>query len=258
MTASNKDRVQAQFGRAAGAYVTSPVHAQGESLGILVDAVRPQPHWRALDVATGAGHCALAIAPRVAHVVALDLTEQMLVTAARLASERGITNLETRAGDAEALPFPDETFDLVTCRIAFHHFPNPARAVAEFVRVLVPGGTLGFTDNVAVEDAEAAAYYDAFERLRDPSHHEVPPLSRLIALFETAGVRVDVVRGLTKEHELHEWAARQRVSAADEARLFDMLRRLPPALAPLLAPRFAGGTAWFSLWEAVVVGRRLR
>src|SRR2546426_10530938 len=121
-----KDRVQAQFGAAAEAYVTSDVHARGESLGILLAEVQPQAHWEALDVATGAGHCALAFAARVRRVVALDLTGPMLETAARLAAERGLANLETRTGDAEALPFPESAFDVVTCRLAFHHFPRPA------------------------------------------------------------------------------------------------------------------------------------
>jgi ubiquinone/menaquinone biosynthesis C-methylase UbiE len=252
-----KDLVRAQFGRSAAAYASSDVHARGDSLGLLVELVRPEPHWKALDVATGAGHTALAMASHVARVIASDLTAEMLGETARLARERGLTNLETRTADAESLPFPDASFDLVTCRLAFHHFPHPDAAVREFARVLKPGAVLGFADNIAVEDAAGAAAYNAYEKLRDPSHHEVLPLSKLIALVESSGLHVEATRSFAKEFEFHQWADRMHVSDADELRLLDMLRTLPASAVPLLAPRFADATAYFSLWETVLVARRV-
>lgn len=253
VTDSNKDRVQQQFGSAAGAYATSDVHARGESLSVLVEEVRPEPHWEALDVATGAGHCALAFAPLVREVTALDLTEPMLATALDLAAARGIRNVKARRADAEALPFATASFDLVTCRLAFHHFPAPDRAIAEMARVLRTGGCLGFTDNIVVQDQRAGTYYNDFERLRDPSHHEVLPMARLIELIESSGLFVTTVRRLSKEFEFESWCDRQNVSAPDRQRLLEMARQLPPGLAPLLAPRWADGTLYFTLWEAVVV-----
>jgi ubiquinone/menaquinone biosynthesis C-methylase UbiE len=252
-----KERVRAQFGRSAGAYATSDVHAHGDSLGLLVDLVRPEAGWSAVDVATGAGHTALAFAPHVADVVATDLTPEMLAETARLAAARGLANLTTRLADAEALPFDDASVDLVTCRLAFHHFPHPAAAIAEMARVLRPGGALGFADNVAVEDEAGAAFYNAYETLRDPSHHEVLPLSRLIALLERAGLHVEATRTFAKEFPFEPWADRMHVSAADKDRLRAMLRDCPATARPLLAPRFddAGG-AWFSLWETALVARR--
>lgn len=250
---SVKRRVREQFGASADAYARSDIHARGESLQVLIDEVGPRPEWQALDVATGAGHCALAFAPLVRGVVGVDLTEEMLRTAARLASERGLGNISTRRGDAEALPCEDETFDLVTCRLAFHHFPEPLAAAREFARVLRPDGRLGFTDNIVVAEPQAAEHYNAYERLRDPSHHEVLPLARLVDLIESAGLHVTVLRRLTKEFEFHDWCDRQNVSPANRERLIEMLQRLPPALAPLLAPRQANGTHYFTLWEAVIV-----
>ena len=250
------DRVRAQFGRAAAAYATSDVHARGDSLALLVDMARPEAAWRALDVATGAGHTALAFAPHVAAVVATDVTPEMLAQTARLATERSLTNVTTQLADATALPFPDAAFDLVTCRLAFHHFPQPERAAAEFARVLVPGGVLAFADNVAVEDADGAAFYNEYERIRDPSHHEVLPLSGLIALFERSDLHVEATRSFAKEFDFEPWADRMHVSAADKARLLDMLRATPASARPLLAPRFADGAAYFSLWETALVARR--
>ena len=252
-----KDLVREQFGRAAASYATSDVHARGDSLAMLVEMVRPARDWRALDVGTGAGHTALAMAQHVTHVVATDLTREMLAETERLARERGLANVEIRTADAEALPFPDASFRLVTCRLAFHHFTRPEVAVREFARVLAPDGVLGFADNIAVEDPEGAAAYNAYEKLRDPSHHEVLPLSRLIATFEREGLHVEATRSFSKEFSFEPWADRMHVSAPDKARLLDMLRNLPASARPLLAPRFADGTAYFALWEAVIVARRV-
>jgi ubiquinone/menaquinone biosynthesis C-methylase UbiE len=249
-----KDRSRSQFGASAEAYATSDVHARGESLAILVELVKPQSSWQALDVATGAGHTALAFAPYVAHVIATDLTEEMLVKTAELVARRGLTNVETRLADAEALPFTDAAFDLVTCRLAFHHFPNPRLVISEFARVLKPGGVFGFSDNIVVPDERAANYYNAYEKLRDPSHHRVYSLVQLQAMFEEAGLSVEAVHQLSKEIEFHDWADRQHVSQTDKEKLLAMMRHIPEALKPLFAPRRADGTLYFSLWEVVIVG----
>lgn len=250
-----KLKVQSQFGASTEAYATSDIHARGESLAILVELVQPQPDWRALDVATGAGHTALTFAAHVAGVIATDLTEAMLTKTAELAAERGLTNVETKIADAESLPFDDGTFDLVTCRLAFHHFPHPHQALGDFARVLKPGGTLGFTDNITVPNRQAAGYYNAYEKLRDPSHHWVYPLVRLQAMFQQAGFQVKATRRLSREFEFHQWADRQHVSEANKQKLLAMMRHLPEALEPFFSPRWAGGTMYFTLHEVVLVAR---
>lgn len=258
MSNEQKSKVQSQFGGAADSYATSAVHAQGESLGVLLDLVKPQPGWEMLDVATGAGHTALTFAPHVKHVIATDLTDEMVAKAAELAAARGLTNFETKVADAEDLPFDDDAFDLVTCRIAFHHFPDPQQAISEFARVLKPGGILGFTDNVTVPNRQAGGYYNAYEKLRDPSHNWVYPLVRLETMFEQAGFNVETTRQLSKELEFHQWADRMRVSDEDKAKLLEMMRNIPEPLQPLFKPRWTDETMYFSLWEAVIVARLAR
>src|SRR5262245_20910886 len=97
-----KSLVQHQFGTHAAAYATSTVHAKGASLGRLIELVKPQTDWRALDIATGAGHTAAAFAPHVAHVIATDITDEMLQETRKLAAQKSLSNLETGAADAEA------------------------------------------------------------------------------------------------------------------------------------------------------------
>jgi len=252
-----KTQVQHQFGPAADSYATSDVHAKGDSLAALLELVKPQPDWHALDVAAGAGHTALLFAPHVAQVTASDLTDQMLAKTAQLAAQRGFSNVKTRLADAEALPFEDNTFDLVTCRLAFHHFPHPRQAVAEVARVLKPGGVFGLADNVTVPDAPAADYYNAYEKLRDPSHYWVHSQAQLEAMLAEAGLQVEASSNLImKELEFHDWADRQRVSPENKEKLLDMMRRIPAALQPLFAPRWAEDTMYFNLWEVVIVARK--
>jgi len=252
-----KTTVQTQFGASASAYATSNVHAKGESLAVLAELITPQANWQALDVATGAGHTALLFAPQVEHVIATDLTEQMVNKAAELAKARGLHNIETRQADAEQLPFADNQFDLVTCRIAMHHFPNPKQAIAEFVRVLKPGGILGYTDNVTVSEQEAARYYNAYEKLRDPSHNWVYSTTDLQQMIERAGLAIQATRQLSKEMEFQQWADRMHVSAENKETLLNMMQTLPDALQPLFQPRWADDTLYFSLWEWVCVAQKI-
>ncbi|MGL5098313.1 MAG: class I SAM-dependent methyltransferase, partial [Planctomycetia bacterium] len=204
MSDETKERVRAQFGAAAGAYATCSHFAAGETLAALLDLLPAGPYRRVLDVGCGAGHTALAFAPRAAAVVAADYTPAMLDQCRRLAAERGLTNVFTDAVDAENLPYENGSFDLVLCRLAMHHFPNPEKAAAEFHRVLEPGGRLGFTDNFTVADLTSAAVYNDFERKRDPSHHRVVSLEELKDRFESVGFVVEEQHLFRKEFEFQE------------------------------------------------------
>jgi ubiquinone/menaquinone biosynthesis C-methylase UbiE len=257
--------VQKQFGAAAADYAASPVHARGESLARLVDLVAPQPDWRALDVATGAGHTAAAFAAHVAHVIASDITEEMLEQARKLAAGKGIANVETARADAAALPFGDESFDLVTCRLAAHHFPDPAAFVGEAWRVLIPGGTIALVDNVS-PDAEtlpgasgpalrdAAIVYNAFEKLRDPSHVRCLALAEWQELLEDTGFLSVRAERMEQDIAFGPWTERMRCDAATVSRLEAMLGE--GLLRGLLNPRVTESGLTFTLKEAVIVARK--
>ena len=257
--------VQQKFGAAAADYAASAVHAQGESLVRLVALVGPQPDWRVLDVATGAGHTALALAPHVAHVVASDITEEMLQETRKLAAERGLANVETVHADAAALPFEDESFDLVTCRLAAHHFPDPAAFVAESWRVLEPGGTFALVDNIGPDATilpgvsssglrDAVIVYNAFEKLRDPSHGRCLSLTEWSELLDDVGFAGVESERLDQDIAFSPWTQRMRCDAATIARLEAMLDDGP--LRAFLKPRMAEGGLVFTLQEAIIVARK--
>ncbi len=256
MALDNKDLVQQQFGPNAAAYATSSNHAKGASLARVIELVQPQAHWHALDVATGAGHMALAVAPHVAEVVASDLTPQMLAVAANLAREKGQTNLRFELADAEALPFDAASFDLVTCRIAPHHFANVPRFVRECARVLKPGGVLAIVDNIAPEDA--AQFVDDFERTRDPSHLHCLSAQEWAAAFAQAGVSLTHSESFQKRMVFDQWVAHQNSPPEVIATLQARLHAAPAAARAYLAPEFAadGSVVNFYIAEGIFIGKR--
>ncbi|MGD8858033.1 MAG: class I SAM-dependent methyltransferase [Chloroflexota bacterium] len=260
----SKKRVQEQFGASAEAYATSEIHARGTSLGRLVVLTEPKPDWTVLDVATGAGHTAVAFAPHVAQVIASDITMRMLELTAKMARDKGLSNVAPAGADAEQLPFSDSSLDLVTCRVAAHHFPDLADFMAESARVLRPGGLLAVVDNIVPGShrkgkkgraaEEAGRYINAFEALRDPSHVRCLSLDGWQEQFYQAGLRIVHQELADKMLDFYDWMARMRVRPEDEIRLEAMLRQAPADVADFLRPEFSARRAYFRLVVAIFVG----
>ncbi|MFN3928180.1 MAG: class I SAM-dependent methyltransferase [Thermoflexus sp.] len=200
-----KEQAQNFFSQHASSYAINPSHRVGRDLERLVALLAPTGVERLLDVATGAGHTALALASQVQEVVGLDLTLAMGEQFAALAQERGFSNTYFVVGDVEALPFPDASFQLITCRRAAHHFPDPARALAEMTRVLSPGGRLGLVDMVAPEDPASARFLNLLEQARDPSHQQALSPSEWLALIEASGLQVRVWEVVEEQCPWSQW-----------------------------------------------------
>ena len=237
-----KQHSQQRFGRFAQTYVTSAGHAHGYELDRLLELAAPQENWRALDVATGGGHTALKLAPHVRHVVATDLTPAML-EAARAHIVPQAANVSYSAADAEALPFAAGAFDLVTCRIAAHHFPDPFRFMLECARVLGPGGRLVVQDLTVPDDERAARYVDAFERLRDPSHVRMAAPYEWEGMFLDAGFTVDALEIHRRPATMEAWARQQNCPPAVIERLHILLAQAPAAVRDWLAIQHAATPA---------------
>lgn len=124
----------------------------------LIEAVGIGPGQKVLDLASGTGEPALTIARLVGaqgSVTATDMVPAMLSSARRRAEAAALGNLAFEIADMESLPFPARHFDSVTCRFGLMFVPDPARALAEARRVLVPGGRAGFMVWGPVEDTTA-------------------------------------------------------------------------------------------------------
>ncbi len=253
-----QDLIRRQFGPNAANYATSAVHAKGASLGRIVELLEPEPNWRLLDIAAAAGHTGFAFAPQVAEVVISDLLEEMLTVARTRSTELGLTNVSFELADAEALPFDDQSFDAVTCRIAPHHFPNPDRFVAEVTRVLRPGGRFGLVDNMV--NTEASAFVNRWEKKRDPSHVLALSVEEWAELIVGAGMELVSVETMAKRMGFQAWVENMSVPTATRAELLAELEEAPADAKTYLRPEFGDAgdqeAAAFYLTEGLLVGRR--
>jgi ubiquinone/menaquinone biosynthesis C-methylase UbiE len=249
----SKTLVQEQFGKTAAHYLTSKPHAVGKSLERMVALTSPQKGWRVLDVATGGGHVAYAFAPHVARVWATDITQEMLDMVKGEAAKRGLANVRTTYAKAEALPFEDESFDLVTCRIAPHHFDSISDFLGEVYRTLKTNGLFALVDNV-VPAGSVGDYVNAFERLRDPSHLRAWTMEEWRSALDRAGLQTTHEEQIYKTMEFKSWAA--RYDTIMQALLHAMLTEIAPEVKATLQPQGTGAELTFRLCEGLFISKR--
>lgn len=229
--AGGRRTVQEQFGGSARAYVESEGHARGPDLDRIEAIVAARgPVGVALDVATGGGHTARVVAPHARTVIASDLTERMVATARDALREAGVGHVIPLLAAAEALPIADATVDLVTCRIAPHHFESPRRFVAEVVRVLRPGGLFVLEDSSVPKSDLAAEWLNRIERRRDRTHRRTLGVSEWRRLVRGAGLAIEGFDLFPKRHELTDWLERARTSPSDREWVLAAIRDAAPAI----------------------------
>lgn len=197
--------------------------------------MEPSGDERALDVGTGAGALALALAPLVREVVGLDPVPVLL----ELARARTLPNTEFVEGDGSALPFPDAAFDLAGTLRTLHHVAEPERVVAELARVTRPGGRVLVVDQLAPEDPDEAAALHQFETARDPSHTRLLGDRELGALF--------AAKGLSPLRERHEEERRDLAAYLDLAGCEGERRTRAEALAAAHPRVLLTGVGWYLL-----------
>jgi ubiquinone/menaquinone biosynthesis C-methylase UbiE len=256
MGAEHKEVVKAQFGAQAAEYAKG-CFVGDETLNLMLKYIEPNPEDEALDVATGAGFTAAALASNVKEVVASDITEEMLETAASLFKEKGLTNVLADVADAEALPYADEVFDIVTCRIAAHHFVSVRRAVMEMARVMKEGGRLGIADSIAPADPDVDEFVNALEKLRDPGHVRNYSEAEWRALLTDGGF--DIVEAETGVFDIgfEEWVDRSGASDRTKRHLRKQLLGAGPKVKEAIHLREEeDGLHFDNFW--MVVGARKR
>jgi len=179
-----------QFGKQSHRYGKGHILENVEDVTQAVEKMALPEHAEVLDVACGAGHTGLYLAGLGHSVTLADIAQPMLDRARELATERGLV-VKIQHHTAESLPYSDATFDLVTCRVAAHHFSSPGAFVHESARVLKPGGYFLVIDG-SVEDhqPEAEEWLHWVEKYRDPSHGGFLTPHRWSELCSAAGLEV--------------------------------------------------------------------
>jgi ubiquinone/menaquinone biosynthesis C-methylase UbiE len=209
------------FGERAAMYTQSATHTDPQILAEVVRLAAPQANWSALDVATGTGHTAFALASHVARVVGTDLTPEMLAEGEKLARERGIPHVRFCLADVHALPFDDDAFHVITCRRAAHHFSDIARALQEMKRVLRASGRLVIDDRSVPEDDFVDECMNELDRLHDESHVRQYRPSEWQQMLVQAGFVVEFIQPYTRHRPLT--SLTDRVSPQNVSRIHAIL-----------------------------------
>jgi SAM-dependent methyltransferase len=224
----------------------------------LVGWTRLDGTQRVLDVACGPGLVATALAPHARLVVGVDVTEAMLVRGREIAAERTSRNVVFVHGDVTTLPFPDGTFERVVSRRAFHHFPDPVRVLAEMARVCTTAGLLVIEDQALPDHPDAAAAMTTIDRLRDPSHTSAVSPQAWPDMLAACGFAMDAIEVAERELEVEEWLPRAHPTAANAARVREMLAGAARGEIAGLAARWVEDRLRFSLGLQLLRATRLR
>ena len=208
MSKEHLERVRRSFATQADWYAGPVLPLTTEALNDWIRDSLPRGGVEvALDVAAGTGVLSRTVAPFAEQVVALDATPEMIRKGRQMTEREGIANIRFEEGLAEAIPYPDGSFDLVVSRLGFHHFQNANEAMDEMVRVCKQAGVIGVVDMISDQDPRTADVQTGLERLRDPSHMRCLTGNELVELFRIRGM--SDVRTLMSEQTktLEEWLA---------------------------------------------------
>ena len=209
--------VDRAFTEQAQTFNASAVANAAETLDAILAAAQPQPSERWLEAACGPGIISRRLAPHVASMHGVDITPAMIEVAREEARATGIDNATFQAVDATATGLDAASFDGAVTRFSIHHLPVPARLFTELARLVRPGGRIVILDHLADDDAEARAWSQEIERLRDPSHWASLSAVRLRALGEQSGLELEREERFAFELDFDDWLRRGTSAPATHA-----------------------------------------
>jgi ubiquinone/menaquinone biosynthesis C-methylase UbiE len=242
------------FNPLAERYLHSSVHRAGPSLPVLVQLAEPTKHDLVLDVATGAGSTAFALADHVQHVTAIDIAPRMLEQGRLRAKTEGKTNILFQQASAEALPFDAGSFSLVVSRHAPHHFENAGKFLDEVGRVLSNGGRFVLADQISPAD-EIAEWLNQWEQIRDPSHFVQRTVSQWQQLAASAGFRAVRHQIVPYRLEFDWWVSQAGCGLERVARLERDFQSRPPEVTKWLDPTLDSNGKLLTFVEPILVAR---
>jgi ubiquinone/menaquinone biosynthesis C-methylase UbiE len=248
--ATYEEAAQKIFAERAAWYTTSAAHKDPQVLARVVALAKPAADWVALDIATGTGHTAFALAPHVSGVVATDLTAPMLAQAKRLRTEQGQNNVRFVVADVHRLPFPDASFQLLTCRRAAHHFSDLPRALEEMHRVLAAHGRLVIDDRSVPEDDFVDACMNQLDRWHDESHVRQYRASEWERFLTATGFAIEVIDPYVQHRPRSAFTA--GVSAAGVGRIHALLDGLDARQRAALNYVDVGGGMYLNHWYVLI------
>ena len=242
--------VRDSFRNVAANYSRSTFHTSSIRLQEVIDLARPRRGDLVLDVATGTGNTAFALAPHVRRVVGLDITREMLLEGRRIAEQRSTNNVDWVIGDALNLPFEDGMFDLYAVRAAPHHFADVDLFLAEAFRVLKPGRDATLIDCAPPQPARDLLHQ--VEMRRDPSHVLSMTVGEWVGKLEAAGFEVEHAEARELDWNYEEWMANMAVKPPLSDDLAAIIESAEGVARDQLRPERRDGKLWHAYWHALI------
>lgn len=217
--------VKDQFDNNVQHYLGASQMADSELLDLIVQHARPQPEDQVLDVACGAGFLTCALARLVKRAEGVDLSGAMLREAGNHARSLGLVNTSFQQADSASLPFKEQAFDIVTCKLALHYFPDPDRAIGEMKRVVKRGGRIVLIDRVSSENRQHQEYHNNIEMLRTPAKNKIYSASGIVCLLEQQGLTLERVVDYEQYQDVDEWLETTGAPEENQNRARELLLR---------------------------------
>jgi SAM-dependent methyltransferase len=243
-------------GQSKGFSSTGDTYADAEELAWMLEDLALSPDAEVLDIATGTGEFARAIAGHVASVTGVDATDAMIDQGKAFIDQAGIDNIRFEKAIVQDLPFEDGTFDIVSSRYAFHHLADPRPVIAEMARVCKPGGHVLIVD-IIVPDASAGVESNYYEWLCDPSHTRALDPGEFETYFRLLGLEVLSARTRGLENEFVEWMDFSLTEKRPREEILDAVRaELGGGPKTGLSPYREGDVLCFKQLGLAIVGRK--
>ncbi|MHB1653696.1 MAG: class I SAM-dependent methyltransferase [Desulfitobacteriaceae bacterium] len=222
----NQNEVRKNFGQRASEYRLSTTHGNPVDLERMINLIKPTSDDIALDVATGGGHTAIALAKYVNQVVAIDITPEILAEAKMASKQESISNIVFRTEDVHNFNISDSQFDIVASRFAVHHFSDVKRALQEMCRVLKPGGKFYILDCSVFDGEEPEKEINRIELLRDSSHQCSYSPRLWHQLLKELPFTINHTSLLKEQYELPRWFDRMGTEQNSREEIFRILNSL--------------------------------
>ncbi|MFO8102398.1 MAG: methyltransferase domain-containing protein [Dehalococcoidia bacterium] len=251
---SPQSKTKQLFGNKSEDYSTSSLLKDERNLQFVLEMAGIKEGIRVLDVATGTGFMAIAAADTGAEVLATDFTPAMLEKAGEFLGEKSNTTLAL--ADADCLPFPPDSFDVVTCRVSVHHFTHPRTAFDEMARVCRPGGRVLIMDVTSSEDEARSELHNKMGKMRDPSEVRQWRPSELEQMLGGAGLSVEKLELWPHVMAFDEWIGLGQADEETAERLREMMIDSMDGDKAGLNPEFRDGELVFTWTTAIIVARK--
>jgi len=242
-----------QFDRTAASYAVSRAHSNSRSLAFLKEFAGDRRYRIAIDIATGPGFAAFALADQCDEMIATDISKGMLQQVQKLAFQRRIGHVERSFADAHALPFRDASLDLVTCRTAPHHFASIPKFLSEVRRVLVNSGVFLMVDTTTSEFELPRIWHQNMELRRDRSHVAAPPPSVWRREFVQAGFRVVEEKLTTVDMEFNDWVLRSNTAEEEVEAMRNDWRNIDEKISVEYSVKDRGNGDYSFSWPVIVL-----